>query len=185
MAGSIEDFHKCVNVIKTRWPYIGRQLDHPLAEMKRTKIVSGGKDMETKEQRKNHTTTWRVTYRMSDQMGVVYYGNYFEMFEFGRTELLRATGFSYADMERDGYFLPVTRASAEYLAPARYDDLLEIQTAIDRFDRLRIEFEYEIRRAGEPGLICRGATKHIFTGSDGKPRRLGPDWLKRIQALME
>lgn len=141
--------------------------------------------VEEQQSRTTHTSTWRVTYRMSDQMGVVYYGNYFEIFEFGRTELLRASGFSYAQMERDGFYLPVARATAEYLAPARYDDLLEIQTAITRLDRLRIEFDYEIRRTGEPGLICRGATKHIFTGADGKPRRLGPEWLRRIQGLME
>ncbi len=141
--------------------------------------------VEEEKIRKTYTTTWRVTYRMTDQMGVVYYGNYFEVFEFARTELLRGSGFSYADMERDGYFLPVTRATAEYLSPARYDDLLQIQTVINRLDRLRIEFEYEIGRAGEPGLLCRGATKHIFAGPDGKPRRLGPDWLRRLQGLME
>ncbi|MCE5230861.1 acyl-CoA thioesterase [bacterium] len=141
--------------------------------------------MEEQQSGRVYTSNWRVTYRMSDQMGVVYYGNYFEMFEFGRTELLRGTGFSYAQMETDGFYLPVTRATAEYLAPARYDDLLEIQTVISRLDRLRIEFEYEIRRAGEPGLICRGATTHIFTSADGRPRRLNPQWLKRIQLLME
>lgn len=141
--------------------------------------------MESNDGQKTHTSAWRVTYRMTDQMGVVYYANYFEMFEFGRTELLRATGFSYAQMERDGFYLPVTRAAAEYVSPARYDDLLEIQTAITRLDRLRIEFDYEIRRKDEPGLICRGATTHIFTGPDAKPRRLSPDWLKRIQSLME
>lgn len=141
--------------------------------------------MESDAGRKTYATEWRVTYRMTDQMGVVYYGNYFEMFEFGRTELLRGTGFSYSQMEQDGFYLPVTRASAEYVAPARYDDLLDIQTSITRLDRLRIEFEYEIRRKDDSGLICRGATTHIFTGGDGRPRRLNPVWLKRIQSLME
>ncbi len=130
-----------------------------------------------------HSTTCRVTYRMSDQMGVVYYGHYMEFFEIGRTELLRQAGFSYHLMEREGYLLPVTHASADYLASARYDDLLEIRTHIERLDRLRIHFYYEISRQGESLLLCRGVTRHIVAGPDGRPRRLSPDWLERLAAL--
>ena len=72
-----------------------------------------------------HIENCRVTYRMSDQMGVVYYGNYLEMFEMGRSGLLRSTGFSYRQMEQEGYQLPVIHAALDYLSPARYDDLLD------------------------------------------------------------
>ncbi len=130
-----------------------------------------------------HLTTCRVTYRMSDQMGVVYYGNYFELFEIGRTELLRTAGFSYARMESDGFLLPVHHAAADYLAPARYDDLLEILTTISRLDRLRIDFTYQIRRQGESQALCRGTTRHVVTGPDGRPRRLSAQWQQRLLGL--
>ena len=72
----------------------------------------------------------RVTYRMTDKMGVVYYGNYMELFEMGRVELLRAAGVSYRDMEEEGFLLPVVHTSCDYLQSAYYDDLLEIHTRV-------------------------------------------------------
>ncbi len=130
----------------------------------------------------HHAAACRVTYRMSDQMGVVYYGNYFEFFEIGRTELLRAVGFTYDQMERDGFFLPVARAEATYLAPARYDDLLRIETRLARLDRLRMDFDYRILRDGV--TLCGGRTEHIITGPTGRPRRLNAEWVARITATM-
>jgi acyl-CoA thioester hydrolase len=133
--------------------------------------------------RPHHTSHARVTYRMTDQMGVVYYSHYFEWFEIGRTDLLRATGVTYRQMEEGGFFLPVVHAACDYLAPARYDDLLEIRTWIARLTRVRIDFDYEVARQGEAAILCRGVTRHAFTGSDGRPRRLAEDWMARIEKL--
>jgi acyl-CoA thioester hydrolase len=118
---------------------------------------------------------------MTDQMGVVYYANYLEMFEIGRTDLLRATGLTYRQMEQDGYFLPVIHAACDYLAPARYDDLLEIRTTIGRLSRVRIDFDYEVRRAESGELLCRGVTRHAIVGAGGRPRRLDEAWMARLQ----
>lgn len=131
-----------------------------------------------------HRTPYRVTYRMTDQMGVVYYGNYLELFEIGRTELLRATGLTYRQMETDGFFLPVVHAAADYLAPARYDDELEICTWIGRLSRIRLDFRYEIRRGADQALLCRGVTHHAIIGVGGRPRRLDAVWMSRLEPLV-
>ena len=70
----------------------------------------------------------RVRYAETDQMNVVYYANYFVWFEVGRTELLRGLGWSYREMEAEGYSLPVIEASCQYLRPSHYDDELQITT---------------------------------------------------------
>ena len=75
------------------------------------------------------TARIRVRYAETDQMGVVYHGNYFAWFEIGRIELLRQTGWSYKALEADGIGLPVIEATCQYRHPARYDDELEIRTA--------------------------------------------------------
>ena len=130
----------------------------------------------------DHLHLYRVTYRMSDQMSYVYYSNYLEFFEMGRTELLRARGLTYRQMESEGYVLPVIHCSCDYLAPARYDDLLEIRTWIDRLTRVRIDFSYEIARQGEDKTLCRGVTRHAFISPDGRPRRLTDEWLEMLKA---
>jgi len=76
-------------------------------------------------------TTVRVRYAETDQMGIVYYANYFVWFEIGRVELMRQLGFDYRDMERaDGCFIAVADARCRYKAPARYDDLITIRTRL-------------------------------------------------------
>lgn len=120
---------------------------------------------------------------MTDQMGVVYYANYLELFEIGRTELLRARGLTYHDMETDGIFLPVVHAAADYLASARYDDRLEIRTWVERVSCARINFRYEIRREGEPDLLCRGVSHHGVVGVNGRPCRLDGRWIEALDPL--
>ena len=127
-----------------------------------------------------HETLIRVTYRMTDQMGVVYYANYLELFEIGRTELLRATGLTYRQMEQDGFFLPVIHARCDYRSPARYDDELLIRTRLGRLSRVRIDFEYTILRREDETLLCHGATHHAIIGANGRPRRLDQVWLDRL-----
>jgi acyl-CoA thioester hydrolase len=125
----------------------------------------------------------RVTYRMTDKMGFVYYGNYMELFEMGRSELLRSSGREYSEMEAAGYHLPVIHAEADYIAPARYNDVLTIHTRAHLASRVRLEFDYEIFREGEPDPICRGKTTHIIAGDDGRPRRVTGEWREHLSMV--
>ena len=86
----------------------------------------------------------RVRYAETDQMGVVYHGNYAQYFEMGRVEWLRNIGFSYKIMEQQGIMLPVVSLSMNYKKPARYDDLLRVRTILKSQSSVKIEFDYEI-----------------------------------------
>lgn len=91
-------------------------------------------------------------------MGVVYHANYFLYFELGRTELMRAAGFPYAELERRGVFLVVTDAGCRYRAPARYDEEIRIDTRVARLGKATVRFEYEVRGAGDR-LLANGHTE--------------------------
>ena len=109
-------------------------------------------------------TTIRVRYRDTDQMGVVYNGVYFEYFETGRTEMLRALGMPYSSIEQTGVMLPVLEAAAKFHLPARYDDLLTVITMLREEVTVRLRMEYEIRRGED--LLVTGSTLHAFTTTD-------------------
>ena len=93
---------------------------------------------------KIHEYSVRVRYSETDQMGVVYHGNYAQYFEMGRVEWLRNIGFSYKFMEESGIMLPVVSLSINYKKPARYDDLLRVRTIFKKQTSVKIEFDYEI-----------------------------------------
>jgi acyl-CoA thioester hydrolase len=112
-------------------------------------------------------------------MGVVYYANYFVWFEVGRTDLLRASGWSYREMEHDGFSLPVIEAHCDYRRSARYDDELEVRTAGTLVSPVRIRFDYELARAADGGVLANGHTVHASLDPGGRPRRL-PERLRRI-----
>jgi len=117
----------------------------------------------------------RVIYGDTDQMGVVYYANYFRYFEFARSEYFRSRGGSYRELERDGLLLPVVEATASYKASARYDDLLLIRTRVSEVKRVSLTFTYELFREGGPATpLCTGRTVHACVSREGKPTRL-PD----------
>ncbi len=117
-----------------------------------------------------HLTSYRVRYSDTDKMGVVYYGNYMRLFEIGRTELLRSAGLPYVELEREGYLLPVLEAHAEYILPARYDDVLDIVTSYEIEHSAVIVLRYEIRRNND--TLARGWTRHTFVSASGfKPVR--------------
>jgi len=105
-------------------------------------------------------------------MGVVYYANYFVWFEVGRTDLLRAAGSTYRELEADGIALPVIEAHCQYLRSARYDDELEIHTTGRFMSPVRVEFIYEVVRPADAATIATGRTVHAALDHDGKPRRL-------------
>jgi acyl-CoA thioester hydrolase len=122
----------------------------------------------------------RVIYGDTDQMGVVYYANYFRYFEFARSEYFRARGGSYADLEREGSLLPVVEAHCNYMASARYDDMLLIRTRVTAMRRASLMFTYELFREGSlERPLCTGHTVHACIGRDGRPMRL-PEGIVRL-----
>jgi len=98
---------------------------------------------------KIHEIKTRVRYQETDQMGIVYYANFFVYFEMGRTELLRASGFRYRDLEERGVLFVVAKVECRFRRPARYDDDLVLKVEIARMTRARIDHKYE-RRAFDP-----------------------------------
>jgi acyl-CoA thioester hydrolase len=124
----------------------------------------------------------RVIYGDTDQMGVVYYANYFRYFELARSEYFRACGRNYRELESEGRFLPVVEASCSYRGPARYDDVLLIRTEVSELRRASLTFEYELRRQDEEKLLCTGRTVHACIGRNGKPVRI-PDWIAQLMSV--
>jgi|26BtaG_2_1085354.scaffolds.fasta_scaffold05619_3 acyl-CoA thioester hydrolase len=108
-----------------------------------------------------HEIELRVRYAETDQMGIVYYGNYAQYFEVGRVEWLRKFGISYKSMEEEGLMLPVVSLSVKYKKPARYDDLIKVKTQLVKMPSASIEFDYEItNQSGE--ILTKGNTELVF-----------------------
>jgi acyl-CoA thioester hydrolase len=125
---------------------------------------------------KRSSTKTRVRYSETDQMGVVYHGNYAQFFEMGRTEWLRSLGITYKDMEMSGIMLPVISIKFNFIKSALYDDILTIHTFLKKEPMVKIEFNYEIKNQLDE-LICTGNSVLAFINSETmKPTRC-PDYL--------
>ena len=103
----------------------------------------------------------RVRYGETDQMGVVYHGNYAQYFEVGRVEWLRKFGVSYKQMEENGIMLPVTSLEVKFKKPARYDDLIKVKTRLVKIPSVSIDFEYEIYNENND-ILATGKTTLVF-----------------------
>jgi acyl-CoA thioester hydrolase len=128
---------------------------------------------------KIHDIQVRVRYAETDQMAVVYHGNYAQYFEMGRVEWLRNLGISYKWMEEEGIMLPLISLSMNYKKPARYDDLLTIRTIFKSQTSVKIEFDYEIYNE-EAELLTTGNSILVFVDvKTGRPV-LPPDYIKEL-----
>jgi acyl-CoA thioester hydrolase len=116
-----------------------------------------------------------VIYADTDAMGIVYHTNYIKWFEIGRTELLRNMGIVYSAFESRGYNLPLTKAYCHYLLPARYDQVLLIETDIEYMKRASIQFNYTIREEKKEAKLVEGYTVHACTNNDGRIVRIPQD----------
>lgn len=117
-----------------------------------------------------HTTHIRVRYADTDQMGFAYYANYLVWFEVGRTEMLRALGLPYAQIEKEKVALPVLEAHCTYRKAARYDNLLRVVSRLKERPRAGLRIDYEI--FDETGqLLAEGYTTHAFINGEGRPVR--------------
>jgi acyl-CoA thioester hydrolase len=116
-----------------------------------------------------HQTQFRVRYSETDQMRVVYHGNYAQYFEVGRVEWLRNKGVSYKWMEENGIMLPVVSLTMNYKKPARYDELLTLKTILINQTTVKIEFAYELfNEVGE--LLTTGNSILVFVDmKTGRP----------------
>ena len=122
-----------------------------------------------------HRYQIRVRYGDTDQMGFAYYAHFLRWFEIGRAEMLRALGTSYRAVEEGGTSLPVVEACCRYLKPARYDDLLTLETGVQELNRASVRFAYRVVREPDGELLALGHTEHCFLGRDGKPGRPQPE----------
>ena len=117
--------------------------------------------------------TYRVCYGDTEQMGVVYYANYFVCVERGRTEMLRTVGFPYSRLEELGIFLPVTEAKCRYFAPARYDDLLTLRSTVLELGRVRLTIGTQVLRDSK--LLVSGEVTLACVNSDRRPVRVAAE----------
>jgi len=124
------------------------------------------------------TTQMRVRYAETDQMNVVYYGNYAQYFEVGRVESIRQLGYTYKDMEHSGVIMPVVEMHVRYLRPATYDDLLTVKTTLREMPvDHQIEFFQEVfNEAGK--LLCAGTVKLYFLNGADRSKTNIPEGLK-------
>jgi len=124
--------------------------------------------------------SFRVRYGETDQMGVVYHGNYAQYLEIGRVEWLRSLGFSYKSMEESGVMLPVITLHIDFKKSATYDDEITVITKLKNLPAVRIEFDFEIRNQyGE--LLVTANTVLVFMDINTKrPIKCPPEIMKRI-----
>ncbi len=123
----------------------------------------------------SHEIQIRVRYQETDGQGRLHHANYVNYFEVGRVEMLRAAGYNYRDIERNGIYLVVVEAEVKYFQPAWYDDLLTIRTSVEWAKGTRIRHRYEVSREGQ--VLATGATVVASVSPEGKVLRL-PAWLR-------
>lgn len=125
----------------------------------------------------------RVRYAETDQMGVVYHGNYAQYFEMGRVEWLRNLGVSYKWMEDNGIMLPVVSLQMNYKKPARYDDLLTVKTTLKNLTSVKIEFDYEIYNEKNELLTTAYSMLVFVDMKTGRPT-VAPNYISEKVALL-
>ena len=129
-------------------------------------------------------TKIRVIYADTDAMGIVYHTNYIKWFEAGRGELLRQIDLVYSGIEEQGYGMPLTEVYAHYLLPARYDQVLLVETRIGYVRRASIRFEYAIWDEKRENVLVEGHSIHAFVDSKTlKLVRIPPMIAERLEEV--
>ncbi|MDR0477861.1 MAG: acyl-CoA thioesterase [Desulfobulbaceae bacterium] len=135
-----------------------------------------------------HRCQTRVLYSDTDSGGGVYNANYLRFFEVGRGNLMRDWLVSHLAIEKMGFYLPLTESWLRYKAPARYDDLIVIETSIAEVVGHICTFAYKIVRAEEglekPRLLCKGYTVHVATDINGKLTSLPQELINQMAGLV-
>jgi acyl-CoA thioester hydrolase len=132
-----------------------------------------------------HRAEIRVRYADTDQMKVVYHGKYLEYFEVGRSALIRSLGMPYSELEDRGILLPVVEVHAKYRKPARYDELLLIESFVIEIPQATLKIEYRICLGSEENLLVEGYTVHSFINtSTGRPTRAPSYFVQILEKAM-
>jgi acyl-CoA thioester hydrolase len=126
-----------------------------------------------------HQITIRVRYPEVDPMGVVHHSRFFQYFEMGRVELLRASGFSYAELEMAGVLFVVVKVECKYKAPARYDEELTLTTRVVKQTHVRIDHEYQLRRG--PTLLAQASSTIACVDRQGQLREIPEELIKTVE----
>ena len=128
-----------------------------------------------------HETEIRVRYAETDKMGIVHHSNYLIWFEAGRSELCRARGFSYKDMEdQDNALMVVAESYVRYKSPAYYEDVLTVRTKVAEIRSRSIRFIYEIVRDSDDALLAEGETLHLVTDENRKVKLIPEIYKERL-----
>ena len=120
---------------------------------------------------KKFSTNIRVRYGETDQMGVVYHGNYASYFEIARTEWLRNLGVTYKELENKGIMLPVISLFFNFIKSAKYDDVLTITVILKKKPLVKIEFDYEIYNQKKEKISTGNSVLAFMDMKTNKPLR--------------
>ena len=130
-----------------------------------------------------HKVEHRVIYGDTDAANVVYYANYFRWFESGRRELFRSLGISYKDLNEKGIVTPVVEAHCNYLYPARYDDIVIIETIIGEITEKGVKFLQKIFRKEDMKLLAEGYTVNVFVDKEKMKSMVIPEEIRKMMKL--
>jgi acyl-CoA thioester hydrolase len=133
---------------------------------------------------RSHATELRVRYAETDRMRVVYYANYLVWCEVGRVEFMRALGRSYAALESEGIGLAVSEAAVRYLAPARFDDLVRIETTLASVRSRAVTFDYVISHAGSGTRLATAHTALVSIDETGRLTALPADFRAALESAL-
>ncbi len=125
--------------------------------------------------------SFRVRYGETDQMGVVYHGNYAQYLEMGRVEWLRALGITYRSMEENGIMLPVISLQMNFKQSALYDDLLTVETRLVKMPSVKIEFDYTIRNEANVVLVEANTVLAFMDKKNKRPIRCPEYILSKLE----
>ena len=128
---------------------------------------------------KIHTTELKVRYAETDNMGIVYYANYFVWFEVGRTEYLLSEGLDDRDVEKEGLFMAVVESHCVYKAPARYGDVVTIESWPTEVKYSSLKFNYKVLRKEDRLLLVQGYTTHVLIDKNMQPKKI-PEKFKSL-----
>ena len=120
----------------------------------------------------SHTIPIVPRYAETDKAGVIHHSVYPVWFEMGRTELLRANGIAYKDLEQAGVFFVVARLCIKYRRPAMYDQELQLETSCSAVTAGKVEHGYRLIRGSDSELLAEGSTVLAHVSAEGKVRRI-------------
>jgi acyl-CoA thioester hydrolase len=131
------------------------------------------------------TVREKVRFVETDMMGVAHHSNYFRWFEMGRVEYLRQAGISLYELMAEGVVFPITHVDCQYKASARFDDYILIETVMTEFSRVKMAFQYHVKREADGVLLAEGNTQNVFTCGQGKIVRIPGVYYEKLRDFQE